>query len=185
MSAQVYNLIFNCTLAQFATLMSTTLPALGFKVIQAPIKFQGIAIGNTSFTFTATTNSTTALTAVSSLNGLYAGLPVAGAGIPAGDTLSAVGAVNTATLAYAATASAAGVTITASPNLGQIDFSYDGAYYVRFFGANPTPVSDQANAGIPATQMLASLIAVLTTGLAATLGAPVPSNQAVTPNFVS
>jgi hypothetical protein len=182
MSAYISELVFNCTAAQFATMCSTTLPAAGFKVIQAPNKFQGLIIGSAAFTFTATTASTTALTAVSSLVGLYPGIAVSGAGIPAGDTLSAIGATNTATLAVAATASAADVTITATPNLGQLDFSYDGAYFVRFFGANPAPVSQQASVGVPRNQMSANLINVLTGALAATLGAPVPVNQVVPPS---
>ena len=182
MAAQISQLVFNCTLAQFNTMVGTTLPAVGFKVMQMPNKFQGLIIGNTPFTFTATTAVSTALTALSSLAGLYVGIPVSGAGIPAGNSLSAIGPVNTATLAIAATAAAAGVVITATPNLGQLDFSYDGAYYIRFFGANRAPVAQQAQAGIPQNQMSANLIAVLTNALAATLGAPVPSNQVVPPS---
>lgn len=116
----VYQLIFNCTPAQFATAMATTLPAVGFAVTQAPVKFQGLLIG----------------------------------------TAAGTGAAN---------------------GMGQIDFSYDGAYYLRFYGANPAPVGMQANAGIPQVQMSSQLIAELTTALAGTLGAPVPSNQANVP----
>src|ERR1700688_888399 len=43
--AQTYNLTFNATPAQFATAMATTLPAAGFGVVQAPIKFTGIILG--------------------------------------------------------------------------------------------------------------------------------------------
>lgn len=66
--------------------------------------------------------------------------------------------------------------------MGQLDFSYDGQYFLTFFGANPAPVSQQAQAGIPETQMGTALQAYLASTLLATLGAPVPPNQAVPPN---
>lgn len=108
--AQIYNLIFNCTPAQFAVATATTLPTAAFTVIQAPIPAQG-------------------------------------------------------TIKHA--------------TYGQIDFSYDGAYFLRFFGANPIPVAEQASAGIPQNQMSPQLVTELTSIFAATLGAPVPSNQAI------
>lgn len=62
-------------------------------------------------TFLATTNTTTALTAVGA--GAEVGMPVSGAGIPAGAYLTAYNATAaTATLSAAATASAAGITVT-------------------------------------------------------------------------
>jgi hypothetical protein len=181
MAIAVSQLIFNCTLAQFNTAMSTTLPGMGFNVLQAPIKFQGLIASKASFTYTGTTNSTTAITALSSVAGLYPGIAVSGSGIPANDTLSAVGAVNTATLAVAASTSVAGTPLTFTPTLGQCDFSFDGFYFLRFYGANPVPKGSQAQAGIVQNQMSPNLILVLTNGFAATLGAPVPSNQAVPP----
>ncbi len=121
MSVQQYELIFNCTPTQFGVAMGTTLPAAGFTVVQAPIKFQGLLLG--------------------------------------------------------ASSGAAG--------LGQIDFSYDGQYFLRFFGANPVPVAQQAQAGIPQTNMLAALITYLNSTLLATLGAPVTApNLAIPPVFV-
>jgi len=95
-----------------------------------------------------------------------------------------VGAVNTATLAGGAATSIATETITATPGLGQIDFSYDGQYFLRFFGANPAPISQQSNAGVTENQMTTNLVAFLTSTFAATLGVPVPSNIAVPPPFV-
>lgn len=68
--------------------------------------------------------------------------------------------------------------------LGQIDFEYDGQYFLRFFGSNPIPTSQQTNPGVPMNNMAASLITYLTTTLAATLGAPVPPNLAVPPPYV-
>lgn len=56
----------------------------------------------------------------------------------------------------------------AAAGTGQIDFSYDGQYFLTFFGGN----------------MTASMITELTTALAGTLGAPVPPNLAVPPSFV-
>jgi hypothetical protein len=182
MAAYISELVFNCTLAQFATMCSTTLPAAGFKVIQAPIKFQGVIIQNQAFTFTASSTSTsTALTALSSLAGLYPGIPVTSADIPSPNSLASIGAVNTATLAVAATTTGSS-TYTATPNLGQLDFSYDGAFFVRFYGANPVPTGQQAQIGVPVNQMSPNYISVLTNTLAATLGAPVPVNQAVPPS---
>lgn len=37
-----YQLIFNCTPTQFTTAVGTTLPGVGYAVIQAPHKFTGI-----------------------------------------------------------------------------------------------------------------------------------------------
>ena len=121
MSVQQYELIFNCSPANFATAMATTLPAVGFTVIQAPNKFTGIIVGASS----------------------------AGAG------------------------------------LGQIDFFYDGQYFLKFFGANPVPTAEQAQTGIPQTNMLAALITELDSALLALLGAPVTApNLAVPTNYV-
>ena len=69
--------------------------------------------------------------------------------------------------------------------LGQVDFFYDGQYFLKFFGANPVPVAQQAQAGIPQTNMLAALITYLNSTLLATLGAPVTApNLAIPPNYV-
>jgi len=38
-TVQIYELIFNCTLAQYNTLIGTTLPGLGGSIIQGPNKF--------------------------------------------------------------------------------------------------------------------------------------------------
>ena len=72
----------------------------------------------------------------------------------------------------------------AAVGLGQIDFSYDGNNFLTFFGANPVPVAAQAQAGIPQNNLLPALITELSTALLATLGAPVPPNQAVPQPFV-
>ena len=181
--AHQYQLIFAATLAQFNTAMGTTLPFVGITPIQAPNEFQGL-IQSGTFTFTATTDVGTALTAVSSLVGLYPGLPVSAANVPAATTLAAVGAVNTATLSAAATSVVANEVFTATPGIGQIDFSYDGANYLRFFGANPAPVSQQPNAGVVENNMSANLVTFLTSVFAATLGAPVSPELAVPPPFV-
>jgi hypothetical protein len=181
MAAYISELVFNCTAAQFATMCSTTLPAAGLAVIQAPIKFQGL-IKAAPFTFTGTTNDTTTISAISSTVGFYNGMPISGTGIPTGAYVVSFTAT-TAVISAAAT-NAATETLTGTPNTGQLDFSYDGAYFVRFFGANPAPVSQQAQTGIPYNQMTPNLITILTSSLAATLGAPVAVNQAVPPNTV-
>lgn len=162
MAIAQYNLIFNCTPAQFATAMATTLPAAGLGIIQAPIAFQGL-IRFLPYTFNGTLNSTTAVTGITSTSALYAGEPVTGTGIPAGTTITPTGAT-TATLSQAATVTAT-EPLTATPTYSEIDFSYDGQFFLRFFDAN----------------MSAANIAQLTTILAATLGAPVPSATAVPP----
>lgn len=182
--AHQFQLIFAATLAQFNTAMGTTLPAVGITPLQAPNKFQGL-IQSGTFTFTANTSTSVNLAAVSSLLGLYPGLPVSGAGIPVGDTIATVGATNTATLAAATTTTANAMVITATPNVGQIDFSYDGANYLCFFGANTAPVVQQPNAGVVENNMSANLVAFLTAVFAATLGTPIQPNLAVPPPFVS
>ena len=65
--------------------------------------------------------------------------------------------------------------------LGQVDFSFDGSFFLTFFGANPIPAAQQASTGIPQNNMSSQLISYLTTTLAGTLGAPVPPNLAVPP----
>jgi len=72
----------------------------------------------------------------------------------------------------------------AANGLGQIDFSYDGANFLTFFGANPAPVAQQPHAGVVENQLSSALVTELTTALAGTLGAPVPPNQAVPPPYV-
>ena len=177
-------LIFAATLAQFNTAMGTTLPSVGATVQQAPIQASGIiTFGN--FTFTATTAIGTSLTAISSLTGLFVGLQVTAANFTPGFlTIASVGAVNTATLGGGAATSAATETITAMPVLGQIDFFYDGANFLKFFGGNPAPVAQNHFTGVGVNQMSPHLIAFLTSTFAATLGAPVPPNLAVPPPFV-
>lgn len=69
-----------------------------------------------------------------------------------------------------------------SAGLGQLDFSYDGKYFLKFFGANVVPTGVQINPGIPNHQIGATLVTLLTTTLAGTLGAPVPVNQANAPS---
>lgn len=103
-------------------------------------------------------------------------------------------------VATSTTLPAAGFTVIKAPNnfagilvagtggsagLGQIDFFYDGQYFLKFFGANPVPVAEQAQAGIPQTNMLAALQTYLDATLLATLGAPVVApNLAIPPNYV-
>src|ERR1700685_1351787 len=74
MSVQTYNRIYNCTLAQFNTMCSTTLPNAGFAVLQAPIQAQGIVtLNQVKFTGALTATSATVATP-SSLAGLAVGL---------------------------------------------------------------------------------------------------------------
>jgi len=121
MAVQQYEQIYNCTPSQFTTAMATTLPGVGFTVIQAPNKFAGIIVGASS----------------------------GGAG------------------------------------LGQCDFSYDGQYFLRFFGANPIPVAQQTSAGIPQSNLFPALVTELNSALLALLGAPVIApNLAVPANYV-
>ena len=183
MAVQIYNLTFNATPAQFATMCATTLPAAGFAVIQAPIAFQGIAMLN-SITFTGTvTISTATITAPSSTVGLSIGQVITDtttpANIPAGTTLTQI--TPTLTMSANAVATGAGNTLVATGNPQQIDFSYDGAYFVRFYGSNPVLAADDSTVGLTTNQMTSSLVSFLTTTLAGTLGAPVPANQAVPP----
>lgn len=72
----------------------------------------------------------------------------------------------------------------AANGLGQIDFSYDGNSFLRFFGANLAPVAQQAQSGIPASMLTSALVTELTTALAGSLGAPVPPNQAIPAPYV-
>lgn len=74
--------------------------------------------------------------------------------------------------------------IIVSTTYGQVDWSYDGQYFLTFFGANVRPVAQQTNAGIQDHQLGPNLVANLTSTLAGTLGAPVPPNLAVPPSFV-
>lgn len=123
MPVQQYELIYNCTPAQLETALTVTLPAVGWVVTRAPIKYTGWMVG----------------------------------------TAAGTGAAN---------------------GFGQIDFIYDGQYFLKFFGANPVPVAQQTNPGIPQTNLLPAAITELNTALLATLGAPVPPNLAVPPPFV-
>lgn len=175
-------LIFNCTPAQLETALLTTLPSAAMQVLRAPIQYQGLIRSNGTIAFTATTNSTTALTAVSSLAGLYVGMPVTGGGIQAGTTIATIGPGNVATLSLAATTSVTNNALTATPNLGQVDFFYDGLYYLKFFGANPVPTPMSTFVGVSRNQMTPQLITMLTTLFAATLGAPVQPNLANMPS---
>ena len=61
-----------------------------------------------------TTSGSTSVTSVSSTAGVTVGMPITGAGIPAGTTVAAVG-VGTLTLSQAATATATGVALTVDP----------------------------------------------------------------------
>ena len=174
----IYNLTFAATLAQFQTAVGTTLPGAGASVIQAPIQFSGIVLfGN--FTFTATTAIGTALTAVSAVNKLYVGLGVTAANVTPGATIGAVGPVNTATLANgAATTVVVGETFTALNAIGQIDFTYDGFGFIRFFGGAPSPAANPSGPGLLQNQMSNAMVQFLTNLFAPTLGAPVAANQA-------
>lgn len=72
-----------------------------------------------------------------------------------------------------------------SAGLGQIDFTYDGMYFLKFFGANVVPTGAQTNPGVPSHQMTPALVTLLNSTLLATLGAPVISpNLAIPPNTV-
>ena len=181
MAAQTYNIIFNCTPAQFNTAMSTTLPAFGWTAIQAPIKFSGIAITG-AFTTTATTNTSTALTAIASTAGWYVGMGITGSGIQAGTTIVSFTST-TAVLSLATTTSVAGTTVTLAATAAgnQVDFAYDGAYFLRFFDAGPAAPLQQAQTGIPQSQLTPNFIAAVTAMFAPTLGAPIASNAANVP----
>lgn len=119
--AHSFQVIYSCTPAQLETCLVTTLPAVGFVVLRAPIQYQGKIKGSAAGTGTSAT-------------------------------------------------------------MGEIDFSYDGKYFLRFYGANPAPAAQQTYAGVPTNQMSDGLVTFLNTTLAATLGAPVPSNLANVPS---
>lgn len=68
--------------------------------------------------------------------------------------------------------------------LGQVDFTYDGNNFLTFFGANPAPVAQQSQTGIPASMLTSALITELSSALLSLLGAPIPPNQAVPPSVV-
>lgn len=72
-----------------------------------------------------------------------------------------------------------------SAGLGQVDFQYDGQYFLRFFGANLAPVAEQAQAGIPQSMLTSQMLTYLNATLLATLGAPVVPNLAIPANYVS
>lgn len=75
-----------------------------------------------------TTNTSTSVASVSSFAGLYVGMSISGAGIPAATTISAMNAgAGTITLSQAATATATGVALSVS-----------GGQYVLTFGRNAT-----------------------------------------------
>jgi hypothetical protein len=184
MSVQTYNRIYNCTLAQFNTMCSTTLPNAGFAVLQAPIQAQGIITLN-SIHFTGALTATSATVATpSSLAGLTVGMTLTDTTNPS--FLTAGTKIATVTPTLTITPVAAGGTgttdaLVASGVPSQVDFSYDGAYFIRFFGANPLLALAENPLGITQTQLDSDLIAYLDQTLLATLGAPVPSNQAVPP----
>ena len=68
--------------------------------------------------------------------------------------------------------------------LGQIDWVYDGQYFLKFFGANPVPTAQQTSTGIPQNNLLTAMITNINSTLLSLLGAPVPPNLAVPPAFV-
>lgn len=73
----------------------------------------------------------------------------------------------------------------AAAGLGQIDFTYDGQYFLKFFGGNVVPVGQQPRAGEQAHNLQPALVTLLNSTLLATLGAPVISpNLAIPPDFV-
>jgi hypothetical protein len=184
-TAHVFNLIFNCTSTQFGTATGTTLPAAGFSVIQAPNPAQGTIISRTvTFTGNVTTGTMT-IGSPSANSGLLArGMPITDTTnpsyIPAGTTITSL-----SPLTMSANGAGVGVgdTLVATGGTLQVDFSYDGAYFLRFFGANPVGSGYDTNPGVVSNQMTPGLVSALTSIFAATLGAPVPSNQAVPPNF--
>jgi hypothetical protein len=184
MAIQTYNRIYNCTPAQFATAMSTTLPNAGFSILQAPIQFQGlVTLNSVKFTGALTAASATVATP-SSLAGLTVGMTLTDTTNPG--FLTAGTKIATVTPTLTITPVAAGGTgttdqLVASGAPSQIDFSYDGAFFIRFYGANPLVAIAENPQGITQTQLDSDLITYLDQTLLATLGAPVPSNQAVPP----
>ena len=98
-----------------------------------------------------------------------------GGGILNGRALANTGAV---TIAAGTTGVVTQPTGTSgAAGLGQIDFFYDGQYYLKFFGAGPI-VDVQTAYGMVSTNMSPALISTLSNTLFATLGAPVASNIA-------
>lgn len=188
MAIQVYNQIYNCTPAQFAVAVATTLPAYGWAVLQAPINFQGIIISNAQVvTLTGTLTTSSATIAMASTVGIVLGDVVTGTGIGTtpSPTVIAIVPNTSVTLSSAAAVTGTGAqSLTFTPAVlgsNQVDFGYDGQYFLRFFDAGPAPVAAQSQSGIPQSQMTPAVIANLILAFAATLGAPVPSNQAVPP----
>lgn len=183
-TVQTYNRIYNCTLAQFNTCMRTTLPAAGFAVLQAPIQAQGIVTLNAVHFTGALTATSATIATPSSLAGLKVGQVLTDTTNPTFITAGTTIATVTPTLTMSAVAAGGtGTTdnLVATGFPSQIDFSYDGAYFLRFFGANPLLAGAEAQSGIVQNQLDPALIAYLDQTLLATLGAPVPSNQAVPP----
>lgn len=188
MAIQVYNQIYNCTPTQFAVAVSTTLPAYGWQVLQAPINFQGIIISTAvPVTLTGTLTTSSATIAMASTVGIVLGDVVTGTGIGTtpSPTVIAIIPNTSVTLSSAAAVTGTGAqSLTFTPAVlgsNQVDFGYDGQYFLRFFDAGPAPAAAQSQSGIPQSQMTPAVIANLILAFAATLGAPVPSNQAVPP----
>lgn len=84
---------------------------------------------NAGILFTATTNSTAALTAISPSGAAIQGMQIWGSGIPAG-TIATVASGTTATLNQAATSGASGVKMFALPQALFNMFSKQGLLYV-------------------------------------------------------
>lgn len=181
--AHIHNLIFNCTPAQFATAASTTLPGGGFTVVQAPNPANGLVILTTvHFTANVVTGTMT-LGAPSSTAGLGIGMALADSttagNILAGTTITQV--TPTLTMSQNGQGIGTGDTLIASGGTLQLDFSYDGAFFLRFFGANPNGQGYDTNPGVTANQINEGLVTYLTTLFAGTLGAPISSARAVPP----
>src|ERR1700691_3701650 len=124
--SQIYNLTFAATLAQFNTMISTTLPAVGFSVIQAPNNFAGLIKPN-PITLTGTlANTSPTVTAVASTAGLVDGMLIVDTTnplfIPSGTTIVSFVA-NTSILMSANAAGSSTDTLVATPAASQIDFT--------------------------------------------------------------
>jgi hypothetical protein len=130
-----------------------------------------VFVAGSSFTSVATSTVNGNILATASITlggGTFNGRALANNGAV---TISAATTVNT-------TAATGG---SASAGLGQIDFAYDGQYYLKFFGANPIPTTQELYPGIYQTNMTPALINILSQTLLATLGIPVPPNVANVP----
>jgi hypothetical protein len=93
----------------------------------------GYIYNNTSLVITCSTTSGSANITTTDTSALWVGLPVSGAGIPSGATISSITNATTFVISANATATATGVDVTVSPLFSQItDPDFPGAVGVGF-----------------------------------------------------